>query len=183
MEVNYLKKFLMLAIIIFTAILLASPLLAFIEASKKDIVPFAYTVTSSGLLGMGEVNVTWTPDWSVRIARGTWRLSTYNGPLGTGTLYSEAIISITHYDNETLGYTTYQGHGNYRMLYTITNGPYGAGTLEGISIQEWDYNFQRTPKNMIWGNGTFQHGTGDLDGIKMEYTFTLGTYKGEIILP
>ncbi len=157
-------------------------LVASVQASK-EVIPFTYSSAGSRVLKSGEVSVNWTPDYSMRIARGTWRLFTYNGPLGVGTYYSEAIISITHYDNETVGYTTYHGHGNYRILYNITSGPYGAGTLEGVSVQEWDYDYQRTAKNMIWGNGTFQHGTGDLEGVKMTYTFTLATYTGEITLP
>lgn len=99
-------------------------------------------------------------------------------------MYTEAIISITHYDNETTGYTTYHGHGNYYTIFAITSGPYGAGTLEGVSVQTWDYDNNRNPKSMNWGNATFQSGTGDLKGIKMVYTWTLpGKYVGEIVLP
>ncbi len=175
-----MKKILILQVALFVVILTV-PFLGIANAAK-EVTLFKYTASGS-LISMGEVNVNWTPDWSTRIARGTWRLVNYNGPLGVGTMYSEAIISITHYDNTTVGYTTYYGHGNYRILYTITSGPYGAGTLEGVSTQEWDYNKDRTPKNLIWGNGTFQHGTGDFEGVRMVYSFTLATYTGEIILP
>ena len=178
-----IKKSLVMVLAVLAVFALTTPSIMFAHASKKEVVHFSYTASSGGGTS-GEVNVNWTPDWSVRIARGTWRLSNYNGPLGTGTLYSVAIISITHYDNETVGYTTYHGHGNYRYLYTITSGPYGAGTLEGVSIQEWDYDSTRTGiKNSIWGNGTFQHGTGKLEGVRMVYSFKMGTYTGEIILP
>jgi len=175
------KKFLVLTTFILLATVMATPLVAFVQASK-EVIPFTYTF-SGALLGSGEGDVNWTPDYSVRIASGTWRKFTYNGPLGKGTYYSEAIISITHYDNETAGYTTYHGHGIYRLLYNITEGHYGAGTVEGISHQEWNYDYQRTPKNLLWGNATLQHGTGELKGVKMVYDFKLGIYTGEIILP
>ena len=93
----------------------------------------------------------------------------------------------------TLGYTTFGGHGNYREVYTITSGPYGAGTLEGIRVMEWDFDISR-PREVryhLWGNGTYQHGTGDFMGIRMDYSVNsyviqpnrVNTYVGEIILP
>jgi hypothetical protein len=113
--------------------------------------------------------------------------------LGVGTVHWEAIISITHYDSETLGHTTFHGHGNYREIFTITSRPYGAGTLEGIRVMGWDFDISR-PVNVryhLWGNGTYQHGTGDLEGIRMDYTVDImqvppnriEKHSGEIILP
>ena len=175
------KKIPVVTVTILAVAMMAVSSVAFVQASKV-VVPFSYT---GGLTSIrsGEVDVQWTPDYSTRIARGTWRLYSYSGPLGIGTYYSEALISITHYDNETLGYTTWNGGGVYRILYNITSGPYGVGTLEGISTQKWDYDFQRTPKNVLFGNATLQHGTGGLRGVRMVYDFNAGVYTGEVILP
>lgn len=160
--------------------------------AAKTIVPFSYTETIP-VPKATNVHVTWTPDWHTNINRGTYRTSTYNGPLGTGTIYYEAIISVTHYDNLTTGYTTFNGHGNYREIITITNGPYGTGTLEGIRIMEWNFDISRpvSTRYHLWGTATYQHGTGDLDGIRMVVSIDtyqvnpnrISTYTGSIILP
>lgn len=173
--------------------MLAPPLISTVQA-KKTVLPFSYTQTVPVPIGT-EVDVKWTPDYHLRIARGTYRTGAYSGPLGEGTIYWEAIISVTDYDNKTIGYTTYQGHGIYRDTITITSGPYGKGTLEGIRIVEWDFDVARSaPKYLIRGNATYQHGTGDLEGIKMDCVFNIGqypppnarrveTWSGELILP
>jgi hypothetical protein len=177
------KKCLIIAVAVLAAVVMTIPSIMFVQA-KKDVIDISYSVTGVlSTISSGEVEINWTPDWRTRIARGTWRLYSYNGPLGAGTMYTEAIISITHYDNESFGYTTYHGHGNYRTVFTITEGPYGAGTLEGVSVQEWDFNVARTPRNLLWGNGTFHSGSDDLKGVRMVYTFINGVYTGEIISP
>ncbi|MGE5638444.1 MAG: hypothetical protein ACM3WQ_07040 [Chloroflexota bacterium] len=178
------KGILVILVALMAVAMLATPLVSIVQA-KKEVVPFSYVAgTGAKLWKMGEVDVKWTPDYSDRIARGTWRLFNYSGHLGTGTLSMVAIISITHYDNETVGLTTYHGNGNYRIFYDITSGPYGAGTLEGVEVEYWDYNYQRTPNRIGWGNATFHSGTGGFEGVKMTYTFTTpGSYVGEMILP
>ncbi len=180
------------AIIILGMTLLLLGTLAVPVMAAKTTVPFSYTQTVP-VPKATQVEVKWTPDWHTNINRGTYRTSPYTGPLGVGTVYWEAIISITHYDNETLGYTTFHGHGIYRDVFTITSGPYGAGTLEGIRVMEWDFDISR-PTNIryhLWGNGTYQHGTEDLKGLRMDYTVDImqvppnriETYTGEIRVP
>jgi hypothetical protein len=160
--------------------------------AAKTIVPFSYTETLP-VPKATNVNVTWTPNWQTNINRGTYRTSTYNGPLGTGTIYYEAIISVTHYDNQTTGYTTFSGHGNYKEVITITNGPYGTGTIEGMRVMQWDFDISRpvSTRYHLWGNATYQHGTNGLEGVRMEVTSIdiyqinpnrISTYKGNLIL-
>ena len=185
------RKVSMILVALMATAMLATPLIGNVQAAKTR-VPFSYTQTVPVPKGT-QVDVKWTPDWHTNINRGTYRTSSYSGPLGVGTVYWEAIISVTHYDNETLGYTTFQGHGNYREIFTITGGPYGAGTLEGVRVMEWDFDISR-PANVryhLWGNGTYQHGTGDFEGMRMDCTIDImqvppnriETYSGEIILP
>lgn len=188
-----IKKILLIAIVVLALTMLAGPFILTAQAAKT-IVPFSYTQTIPVPVST-EVDVKWTPDYHLRIARGTYRTGAYSGPLGVGTIYWEAIISITDYENKTVGITTYNGHGIYRDIITITSGPYGKGTVEGIRIVEWDFDIARAvPKYRIWGNVTYQHGTDDLKGIRMDCTFDIGQYpppnakrvenwSGELILP
>jgi hypothetical protein len=124
--------------------------------AKKTVVAFSYTETLP-VSKATNVNVKWTPDWHTNINRGTYRTSSYSGPLGIGTIYYETIISVTHYDNQTTGYTTFSGHGNYREVITITKGPYGAGTIEGIRVMERDFDISRpvSTRYHLWGNATY----------------------------
>ena len=186
-----IKKILLIATAVLALTLVVGPFILPAQATKT-IVPFSYTQTIPTPKATN-VDVNWTPNWHTNINRGTYRTVSYSGPLGTGTIYYEAIISVTHYDNQTTGYTTFSGHGNYREVITIANGPYGAGTLEGIRVMEWDFDISRpvTTRYHLWGNATYQHGTDDLQGIRMDVTIDImqvppnriETYTGKIILP
>lgn len=61
------KGILVIFVALMAVAMLATPLISRVQA-KKTVVPFSYTSATS-LKSTGEVDVKWTPDWSIRIAR------------------------------------------------------------------------------------------------------------------
>ncbi len=138
--------------------------------------------------------VKWSDDGLLVIRKGAQREGAYDGPLGVGTLYSETIISVTKFDEYIPGTppaSIGHGFGIYREQYVIDSGPFGAGTLKGITILEWDIQTVNDPKHYEYsGNCVFGHGTGGLAGIKLKYSLTgsivpptPGLQAGIMILP
>jgi hypothetical protein len=112
----------------------------------------------------------------LRIIQGTYRvLEGVNPILGPAITYSEAIISVTYFDEwGTLPdgrVVPIKGHGNgvYRTWIEITEGPY-KGTLEGIALAEWSWDYRVKPYIENWANATLGSGTGGLEGVRMKYT-------------
>ena len=122
----------------------------------------------------------------LRIAQGTYREARGVNPiLGPFVASSEAIISITHRSVETIVFPggavapkTGWGHGMYRVQYNITSGSY-TGTLEGITVATWSWDFTKNPWIDNWGNTTYHSGTGGLEGVKMNIE---GYAKGATVL-
>jgi len=143
----------------------------------------------------GTTEEKWSQDGTVCIRKGTQRIGEYDGPLGIGTMYSDAIISVTIFEVPPSGTPpTSIGHGGaiYKEKYVIESGPFGAGTLEGICVMKWDSNTVDTPKYYDYvGYSTFGHGTGGLAGITLKYETTgsalppypPGLQQGIMILP
>ena len=189
------KKILVVAVALMFAAMLATPLMATVQA-KKTVIPFDYTKVAAPVPET-IVDEKYRADGHIRIAKGTYRTYAYDGPLGEGSVYTEAIISITHVeDPEIYPLTKFHGHGNYRSIITITSGPYGTGTLEGVSVLEWDGDlsmpFGPQTYYYVWGDIVYSRGTGDLKGIMMRQTMFTTTLSptlastqvtGEIILP
>ena len=143
----------------------------------------------------GTAEEKWSDDGHVVIRKGTQRTGVYDGPLGVGMMYSEAIISVTKFDVPPSGTpSTSIGHGGaiYKERYVIESGPFGAGTLEGICVMKWDINTVDLPQYYDYvGYSTFGHGTGGLAGITLKYEttgsalppFPPGLQQGIMILP
>ena len=72
------KKCLIIAVAVLAAVVMTIPSIMFVQA-KKDVIDISYSVTGVlSTISSGEVEINWTPDWRTRIARGTWRLYSYN---------------------------------------------------------------------------------------------------------
>jgi len=107
---------------------------------------------------------------AIRIGHGAFRVSDYEGPLGTGTFTMETLHSKTQlatpYDDK-VGI----GGGVYQYILTIDNGPYGSGTLKGIAKLEWDYDLTldlasyppKLPLYEQWDTAKLVPVEGDLD--------------------
>jgi hypothetical protein len=174
--------------------MMATPLVSKVQA-KKTVIPYDYTIIGPPAAET-IVDEKFVADGQLRIAKGTYRTYSYDGPLGVGSVYTEAIISITHAeDPETYPYTKFYGNGNYRAILTITSGPYGTGTLEGQMILYWDGDlsmpFGPETHYYYWGDTIYSRGTGDLEGIMIKQTMfstmlspTLMStqFTGEVIL-
>ena len=175
--------------------MLASCLIATV-AAEKTTVPYQYTLKVSEI--PGTVSEKWSQDGHVDIRTGNQRVGTYNGPLGVGTWYSENVLSISYLDippSTPFVFAGSVGHGFgiYKATLVINNGPYGSGTLEGVSRFSWDYDLRAgvsTRHYDINGITNLQGGTDDLKGIKLDATTyqnglnTVGMIQiGEITLP
>ena len=184
-----------IALVLLFVCMMATPLVSKVQA-KKTVIPYDYTIIGPPAAET-IVDEKFMADGHIRIAKGTYRTYPYDGPLGVGSVYTEAIISITHVeDPEIYPLTKFHGHGNYRSIITITSGPYGTGTLEGVSVLEWDGDlsmpFGPQTYYYVWGDIVYSRGTGDLKGIMMRQTMFTTTLSptlastqvtGEIILP
>jgi hypothetical protein len=139
---------------------------------SKTVVPYENSISLAVVPGTTEEK--WSEDGLVCIRKGTQRIGAYDGPLGVGTMYSDAIISVTKFEIPP-GPAGSVGHGGavYKERYVIESGPFGAGTLEGICVMKWDSNTVDTPKYYDYvGYSTFGHGTGGLAGITLKYKTT-----------
>ena len=181
-------------ILALTLVLLAIPMLAMVPVqAKKTIVPFTDVMGFMTTIS-GTTVEKFSGDGHLKIATGTQREGVYNGPLGTGMFYSEAIISIME---NWLIYPAGKGRGVYKMRLEITSGSalinYGTGTLEGIGTVKTEFDMTEDPLRMeFWSKASLKHGTGDLEGVMLNTeghgfftgpdTFVVWN-SGEIILP
>jgi hypothetical protein len=93
---------------------------------------------------------TYILDGTVRIGHGAVRSFEYDGPLGTGILYTKtlhskyAVSGLYEFPPSSGIYidAVGQGSGLYQFTLVIDSGPYGTGTLKGVAtvILEWDYS-------------------------------------------
>ena len=191
------RKILTLTIALLAVVALAAPLIGPAQACRnrgraKTIVPYEASIVMTVVTQ--PTFTKWSDDGLLVIRKGSLREGAYDGPLGNGTLYSENIISITKFDvyiNGTPAASIGHGFGIYREQYVIDSGPYGAGTLTGITIMQWDIQTVDDPKSYTyWAYCVFGQGTGDLAGIKLTYSLTgtiippaPGLQSGTLILP
>jgi hypothetical protein len=173
------KKILVTFITLLAVVILATPLIGSAQACRhsgrsKKVVPYENSISLAVVPDSTEEK--WSEDGHVVIRKGTQRIGAYDGPLGVGTMYSEAIISVTRFTIPPSGTPpTSVGRGGavYKEKYVIESGPYGAGTLEGICVMKWDINTVDTPPHYDYvGYSTFGHGTGGLAGITLKYKTT-----------
>jgi hypothetical protein len=180
MEVKKLNKKILGAFITLLAVAaLVTPLFGTAQAcmhgrKSKTVVPYENSISMAVVPGTTEEK--WSEDGHVVIRKGTQRIGAYDGPLGVGTMYSEAIISVTKFEIPPSGTppsSVGKGGAIYREKYEIESGPYGAGTLEGRCIMKWDINTVDTPKYYDYVSySTFGQGTGGLAGITLKYKTT-----------
>jgi len=136
------------------------------------------------------------------IRSGTFRTVAYGsesddrGPLGFGIKSVKTIISISHTNGELV--TTPMGevpmycygHGIYKVTFVIEGGPYGAGTLEAIERQEWEWDFSDpNPLNWryeAWSSYSLKQGIGDFAGLRVDletyFSMWLGFYHTKITI-
>ena len=173
------KKILVTFVILFAVAMLATPLIGTAQACRhngrsKTVVSYENSISMTVIPGTTEEK--WSEDGSVVIRKGTQRTGAYDGPLGVGVMYSEAIISVTKFEVPPSGTPpTSIGRGGavYKEIYVIESGPFGAGTLEGVCVMKWDINTVDTPQHYDYvGYSTFGHGTGGLAGITLKYETT-----------
>jgi hypothetical protein len=173
------KKLLVTFITLLAVAMLATPLIGAAQACRhgarlKKVVPYETSISMAVVPGTTEEK--WSEDGHVVIRKGTQRTGAYDGPLGVGILYSEAVISVTKFEIPPSGTPPSSvGHGGaiYKEKYVIESGPFGAGTLEGICVMKWDINTVNTPQYYDYvGYSTFGHGTGGLAGITLKYKTT-----------
>ena len=143
----------------------------FIKITGQDPPDMAYPPTQ--VIAQGEQK--YLCDGSIIIAKGLIREFSYEGALGTGSITWEQIISVSHVGG---GYfelipgllvnVTGSGRGAFKTTLEITDGPYGAGTLTGVMVSDWEWSYATVPPDGFIGypRGTLAHGTGDLSGIK-----------------
>ena len=174
---NLNKKVLMIAVAVLAVAMLATPLVGNVQAcghrQHRTVETFTLTpsfATPSTLTGMEQLvpgTLKFVCDGTIRIARGSVRKFSYDGVLGTGTLYTENIVSITRVsgmmklagkDENVTGH----GQGIYKWTLEIEDGSYGTGTLMGISRTEIDWNYAEL-RLENWDTVTLRPVTGDLD--------------------
>lgn len=194
------KKILIVIGILLLAILLATPLLASVQAAKTTIQFSFYRTVSSGGAAATDANqkTSQDEDEHLLIRWGTSRNLTYsNAAVGAGRVYLDTVRSITNYEvaPSTPGATegVAEGHGIYKVKIDIKTGTNGVGTLEGFAIMTWEWDFTSSPATHIQSaNYTLMQGTGDFEGAKLNY-YNLnirlpgGSYDiwtvGELVLP
>jgi hypothetical protein len=176
---NLNKKILAGLISLLIVVLLVTPLVSLGSACGRGrrsntVVPYENSIALSVIPETTEVQ--WSGDGTVVIRKGTQRVGAYDGPLGVGTMYSEAIVSVTKFEVPPSGTpSTSIGHGGaiYKERYVIDSGPFGAGTLEGVCVMKWDINTVDFPQYYDYvGYSTFGHGTSGLAGITLKYETT-----------
>ena len=98
---------------------------------------------------------------SVKISRGAVRVSSYQGPLGEGSLTMTTILSVAKYQNPGLA----SAHSIHTVTFDIA-GSYGTGRLTGFAQMEWKLDFSNTPRyyQIIT---MFLQGKDDLKGLKV----------------
>lgn len=174
-----MKKIGLSFVIIMSIIILSVPTIGMTQAQengnqKKTVSPYENYISLNVIPNTSQDH--WSGDGSTLVRTGTQREGPYNGPLGIGRMYSEAIISVTRFSIAPSGTPpTASGEGRavYKEKYVIETGPYGAGTLEGICVMQWESNTVEEPKFYdFMGYSIFAHGTGGLDGIKLIYQTT-----------
>ena len=192
------KKIFVTFMTLVAVVLLATPLMSTAQGwgpsgGPKTVVPYENFISLAPVPGTTEVK--WSGDGHVVIRKGTQRVGEYDGPLGVGIMYSEGIISVTEFEIPPSGTpSTSVGKGGavYKERIVIESGPYGAGTLEGICVMQWDINTVDSPQIYDYvGYSTFGHGTGGLAGIMLKYTTTgsalppypPGLQEGEMVIP
>jgi hypothetical protein len=175
------KKVLLMVVVVFGVVVLATPFVGAVQACRprrcRTVETFTLTpdsTTPSTLTDMEQLvpaTLKFVCDGTIRISRGGIRRFSYDGALGTGTLYTENIVSITRVsgmmqlagkDENVTGH----GSGIYKWTLEIENGPYGTGTLMGISRTKIDWNFAEL-RLENWDTATLRPITGDLDIIKV----------------
>lgn len=162
-----------------SALMLVAPFIGNAQAAvnenhRKTVLPYENYIALQVVPGSSQDH--WSGDGLTLVRTGTQREGPYDGPLGVGTMYSEALISVTRFSIAPSGTppsAAGTGHAVYREKYVIDSGPYGAGTLEGICIMKWESNTVEEPKFYDFvGYSTFARGTGGLEGIKLQYETT-----------
>lgn len=176
------KKFLIMAVATVAVVVLFAPMLGTAQAFKSERSKTVETFTTpygvppltfSGMVESEKGSEKFLCDGTLRIASGTVRDYIYNGPLGTGTVTLETVISITQVDGYIFfagAWRNATGHGSgiYKWTIEIVDGPYGTGSLEGIGRLTWDYDYTETPPRFEqWDTATLRPTAGDLDIIRV----------------
>lgn len=192
------KRILAVVLASLAIVMLIAPLFGTAEACKhscksKTVVSYENSISLAPIPGTTEEK--WSEDGTVVIRKGTQRIGAYDGPLGLGTMYSEAIISVTKFvvpPSGTPPTSIGQGGAIYKEKYVIESGPFGAGTLEGICIMKWNIDTVNMPQLYDYvGYSIFDHGTDGLSEITLKYETTgsalppypPGLQQGIMILP
>jgi len=192
------KKVLLTAVTLLVVAMLAIPLVRTVMARKSTVV----ITRTPGVDPPTEVVLEEIPGDRDRfsgaenlwIRSGTFRTVAYGsasddrGPLGFGTKYVETMTSISHISGEMVitpmgELSMYgDGFGIYKVTYIIEGGPYGAGTLEGIGRQEWEWDVSDpNPLNWryeSWGTLSLKQGTDDFAGVKVDIEEYMNIWLG-----
>jgi hypothetical protein len=137
------RKFLLFALAVIAASMLATPVMAETFGEGLTVQTFTKTpyVDPATFTNWVEVigDRKLVCDGTIQIGHKSFRTGDYEGPLGTGTFTMETLHSKTQL---TTAYDTQVGIGGgvYQYTLTIDNGPYGSGTLKGIAELEWDFD-------------------------------------------
>lgn len=110
-------------------------------------IPSTNTLTFIEELVAGSAN--YLHDGAVRIGHGAVRSYEYDGPLGTGTLYTRTLHSrytdlgpLIEFPPGSGSYANATGKGTGIYEYTLEiDGDYGDGTLKGIAYVTYDWDF------------------------------------------
>lgn len=189
------KNILALVTVILASVILATPFVGTSVAKKTEIV----ITRMPGVDPPTEVFLETVPrverflSNGVRVASGTFITVAYGseeddrGPLGYGTKYVEAIISVEHSSGEIVTTSMgdspmyVHGFGIYKVKYVIEGGPFGAGTLEGTERMEWKVDLSApNPLNWIyemWSSYSIKQATGDFAGVRAD----LETYYNPLV--